>query len=49
MCGLIAFAAGSRWLRLWVGGFQLVVLEVLLHSPRGGGRADALVDRECLP
>ena len=32
---------------LWGGEFQLVVLEGLPHSP-GGGRADALVDRECL-
>jgi hypothetical protein len=25
-----------------------VVFEGLLHSPRGGGRAHVLVDRECL-
>ena len=47
VCGLVAFAVGSRQLGLWAGGFQLVVLEGLPHSPRGG-RADVLVDRECL-
>ena len=43
-----AFAGGSRQLGLWGGEFQLVVLEGFPDAPGGGG-ADALVDRECLP
>ena len=42
---LVAFAAGSRW---FGGGFEPVLIEGLLDAPGGGG-AEALVDRECLP
>ena len=44
----MVLAAGSRWLGIGGGGWQLVPVEGFLDA-LGGGGADALVDRQCLP
>jgi len=44
----MTFAAGSRWMGLCRDGCQFVMIEGFLNT-LGGGGADALVDRQCLP
>jgi len=43
----MAVAVGNRWLGLWGGGCQPVILEGFLDSLSSGG-AETLVDGECM-